>query len=144
MNAHQETSFMLGDVKVSPSHNTLWARDQSIKLQPKAMAVLHYLARNQSRVISNEELIERLWEGRVVTHGSVQKSINALRSALGELVGEHELIAHYSKRGYQLTIAPQFLVPPSPDVAIATKAHETSQIPESHQPNHINGALACW
>ncbi|MDF3012334.1 MAG: hypothetical protein K0Q78_538, partial [Cellvibrio sp.] len=34
MNAHQETGFMLGEVKVSPSHNTLWARDQSLKLQP--------------------------------------------------------------------------------------------------------------
>ncbi|MCE3253568.1 MAG: transcriptional regulator [Cellvibrio sp.] len=122
MNAHQETGFMLGEVKVSPSHNTLWARDQSLKLQPKAMAVLHYLACNQGRVISNEELIERLWEGRVVTHGSVQKSINALRSALAELVGDQELIAHYSKRGYQLLIEPQFLTSPSPATAEETAA----------------------
>ena len=115
MNAHQETSFMLGEVKVSPSHNTLWTPTKSLKLQPKAMAVLHYLAYNQNRVISNEELIERLWEGRVVTHGSVQKSINALRSAFNELIGDQELIAHYSKRGYQLMIAPQFLAHPLPD-----------------------------
>ncbi|HSC69481.1 MAG TPA: winged helix-turn-helix domain-containing protein [Cellvibrio sp.] len=124
MNAYQETGFMLGEVKVSPSHNTLWARDRSIKLQPKAMAVLHYLARNQSRVISNEELIERLWEGRVVTHGSVQKSINALRSAWSELVGDHELIAHYSKRGYQLRLEPEFLTSPCPDAEITTEAQE--------------------
>lgn len=124
MNAHQETSFMLGEVKVSPSHNTLWARNQSLKLQPKAMAVLHYLACNQSRVISNEELIERLWEGRVVTHGSVQKSINALRSALSELVGDQELIAHYSKRGYQLLIEPQFVAPPSSNTVNAANTTE--------------------
>lgn len=111
MNAHHETSFMLGEIKVSPSHNTLWARNHSLKLQPKAMAVLHYLACNQHRVISNEEMIERLWAGRVVTHGSVQKSINSLRSALNELIGENELIAHYSKRGYQLMVEPQFLAP---------------------------------
>ncbi|HEY0892132.1 MAG TPA: winged helix-turn-helix domain-containing protein, partial [Cellvibrio sp.] len=128
MNAHQETSFMLGEVKVSPSHNTLWAGNQSLKLQPKAMAVLHYLACNQTRVISNEELIERLWEGRVVTHGSVQKSINALRSALSELVGDQELIAHYSKRGYQLMVAPQFLAPPSPEAENESNAVETHVI----------------
>lgn len=119
---------MLGEVKVSPSHNTLWARNQSLKLQPKAMAVLHYLACNQNRVISNEELIERLWEGRVVTHGSVQKSINALRTALAELVGDQELIAHYSKRGYQLMIEPQFLAPPSLDTANEFSAVETRAI----------------
>jgi len=123
MNTHQETSFMLGEVKVSPSHNTLWARNQSLKLQPKAMAVLHYLACNQTRVISNEELIERLWEGRVVTHGSVQKSINALRSALTELIGDQELIAHYSKRGYQLLVAPQFLAP-----ALTDTANESNEV----------------
>ncbi|PUA26557.1 MAG: hypothetical protein B0W54_22680 [Cellvibrio sp. 79] len=117
-----ETGFMLGEVKVSPSHNTLWARDHSIKVQPKVMAVLHYLARNQQRVISNEELIEQLWAGRVVTHGSVQKSINALRSALNELIGDREFIVHYSKRGYQLNVEPQFLAPEvvdSPNVATA-------------------------
>ena len=113
MSTHQETGFMLGEIKVSPSHNTLWARNQSLKLQPKAMAVLHYLACNQQRVISNEELIEHLWAGRVVTHGSVQKSINALRSALTELIGDNELITHYSKRGYQLMIEPQVLASPS-------------------------------
>ncbi len=130
MNAYQETGFMLGEIKVSPSHNTLWARNQSLKLQPKAMAVLHYLACNQQRVISNEELIERLWAGRVVTHGSVQKSINALRSALSELVGDQELIAHYSKRGYQLMVEPQFLTPASPETPDETKSSVGTRLPE--------------
>src|SRR4051812_30191987 len=103
-----DNGFTLGDVQVSPSHNTLNLGEKSIKLQPKVMAVLHYLAANHKRVISNEELMERLWQGRVVTHGSVQKSINALRSAFVELIGERDIIAHYSKRGYQLTIEPSF------------------------------------
>jgi DNA-binding winged helix-turn-helix (wHTH) protein/Tol biopolymer transport system component len=139
MDVHQETSFMLGDIKVSPSHNTLWAGDQSLKLQPKAMAVLHYLARNQNRVVSNEELIERLWEGRVVTHGSVQKSINALRTALNELSGDQELIAHYSKRGYQLTLEPRFLTPVAPEIAAATA---TNDAPQANTPHRTRWAIA--
>lgn len=109
MDINNKNGFALGDMQVSPSHNQITARGHVVKLQPKVMAVLHYLACNHERVISNEELIERLWEGRVVTHGSVQKSINALRSAFSELIGAQELIAHYSKRGYQLTVAPQFV-----------------------------------
>jgi DNA-binding winged helix-turn-helix (wHTH) protein/WD40 repeat protein len=114
MDINNKNSFTLGDIQVSPSHNQLAAQGRTIKLQPKMMEVLHYLACNHERVISNEELIERLWEGRVVTHGSVQKSINALRSAFFELNGEQEFIAHYSKRGYQLTVIPQFLMPSPP------------------------------
>ncbi len=57
--------------------------------------VLIYLAEQQSRVISNEELIEQLWQGRVVTHGSVQKSINSLRKHLAEFFPDEEVIANY-------------------------------------------------
>jgi DNA-binding winged helix-turn-helix (wHTH) protein/WD40 repeat protein len=106
---NQAACFRLDAVLVSPSHNTLALADKTLKLQPKVMAVLHYLALNYTRVISSEELMERLWEGRIVTQGSVQKSINALRSALAELLGEGEIIAHYSKRGYQLRLEPQFI-----------------------------------
>ncbi len=108
MDVTQEAGFGLGDVLVSPSHNTLSAGGKTLKIQPKVMAVLYYLARHHGRVISNEELIRELWAGRVVTHGSVQKSINALRSALVDVMGEQEVIAHYSKRGYQLKIEPHF------------------------------------
>lgn len=130
----QDIGFMLGEVKVSPPHNTLWARDRSIKVQPKVMAVLHYLARNQHRVISNEELIERLWTGRVVTHGSVQKSINALRSALNELIGDQEFIVHYSKRGYQLNVEPQFLIQETVDSPNVATAIELGKAFASVQP----------
>lgn len=108
MDVYKETGFTLGEVEVSPSHNQIKAREQTLKLQPKVMAVLHYLAVNHGRVISNEELIKQLWAGRIVTHGSVQKSINALRSAFSDLIGEQEIIAHYSKRGYQLKLEPKF------------------------------------
>jgi len=108
MDANKDSDFTLGDVAASPSHNSLSSAGKTLKLQPKVMAVLHYLARHHGRVISNEELIKQLWQGRIVTHGSVQKSINALRGAFSELMGDQEVIAHYSKRGYQLKIEPQF------------------------------------
>lgn len=131
MEAHLDTCFMIGEVKVSPPHNTLWAHGTSIKLQPKVMAVLHYLARNQTRVISNDELIEQLWAGRVVTHGSVQKSINALRSALSELIGEQDYIAHYSKRGYQLKLEPQFLSTETTEAPKATTVQDFLSLAQS-------------
>ena len=148
MNAHHETGFMLGEIKVSPSHNTLWSGDRSLKLQPKAMAVLYYLACHHSRVISNEELIAHLWEGRVVTHGSVQKSINTLRSALNELTGERELIAHYSKRGYQLMIKPQFLErlasPLSPELTVNALSVNSTSLRKWHQISLVALALVAF
>lgn len=101
--------FALGEVQVYPSRNEMCARGESVRLQPKVMDVLCYLAQHHERVISNDELIAQVWSGRIVTHGSVQKSINLLRKALSELVGEQEFVTHYSKKGYQLQVTPVVL-----------------------------------
>lgn len=129
MNNNVSDPFMLGQVMVNPSRNELEANGKTLSLQPKVMEVLHYLARHSDRVISKEELVENLWPGRVVTHGSVQKSINLLRKALAELMGEGEAIAHYSKRGYQLQIQPEFLQP-STD-ASGYKPAQADSVPRS-------------
>lgn len=99
--------FTIGDINVSPSQNKIEAQGVTLHLQPKVMSVLAYLATHQDRVISKEELINTLWDGRV-SHGSVQKSINSLRKAIAELAGPKEVIANYSKKGYQLLLEPLF------------------------------------
>ncbi len=134
MDVNKESSFRLGEIQVTPSHNSLSAYGKTLKVQPKVMAVLHYLALHHGRVINNEELIKELWAGRIVTHGSVQKSINALRSALAELAGEQEIIAHYSKRGYQLKLEPHFDMPQLPP----------APVPGRSQPGASEGAVISW
>lgn len=99
--------YVIGRISVSPQHNVLSKGEVNVQLQPKVMAVLNYLASHSERVISNEELLDNVWEGRVVTHSSIQKSINSLRTAIAELDPENEYVAHFSKRGYQLVIPVQ-------------------------------------
>ncbi len=114
MQTSTQQQFLLGDIEVSVGHNSLKRGDKVVKLQPKAMAVLHFLTVHQNRVVSSQELIERLWVGRVVSQASVQKSINAIRSALSELHPQQDYVQFFSKRGYQLQIEPIFLKEESP------------------------------
>lgn len=127
VNAQQQ--FHLGDIQVSAAHNSLSLDSHSVKLQPKAMAVLHYLAVHQARVVSAQELMEQLWAGRIVTQGSVQKSINAIRSALAEIKPGQEFIAFYSKRGYQLQVPASFSDATSPIAKEATWPIQASRLP---------------
>ena len=108
MNNNKKQRFAINDLLVDPSHNEITRDTVTIRLQPKVMDVLTYLARHYDRVISNDELIEHVWCGRVVTHSSVQKSINFLRKALAELGVDSQLIAHFSKQGYQLQCQPTY------------------------------------
>lgn len=101
-----EDKFVIGEIIVSPQHNSLTKGQHSCRLQPKVMAVLTYLYNNQERVVSQDELLEHVWEGRIVSPSSIQKSVNALRSAFTELDKGQEYVVYFSKRGYQL-VAPQ-------------------------------------
>jgi len=92
MNVNSENSFRLAELDVVPSRNQLVLGEKVWVLQPKVMAVLFYLAQHQDRVISGEELLSELWKGRIVTPGSVQKSMNSLRKALAEVFGDREVI----------------------------------------------------
>ncbi len=130
---------------MSPPHNQLSLQGRTLSLQPKVMAVLCYLARHSDRVVSNDELLDHVWQGRVVTHASVQKSMNTLRNALAELAGEREFVAHFSKRGYQLVVPVRFeqSVPARFEHAAAVEVHGVTSAAEptpsriKHRMRHI-------
>lgn len=96
--------FMVGNIKVSPQHNIMSIDERTCRLQPKVMALLQYLAENNDRVISNDELLDHVWQGRIVTNSSIQKCVNALRSSFAELDDRAEYVVYFSKRGYQLVM----------------------------------------
>ena len=100
-------NFLLEDVEIIPSQNRMERGDTPVTVQPKVMEVLEYLATHHTRVVSKEELIDTLWDGRV-SYASVQKSINLLRKALSEYFGDQEIITNFSKKGYQLTVKPEY------------------------------------
>lgn len=102
MREENSDDFIVGNITISLQHNRITIDNKTCQLQPKVMALLHYLAKNNDRVINNNELLDQVWQGRVVTHGSVQKCVNALRAAFTELDASVEYVVYFSKRGYQL------------------------------------------
>ena len=55
-----------------------------VHLRPQSYQVLEYLASNAGQLISNDKLIDAVWNGRAVTDGAVGKCIEDLRVVFGE------------------------------------------------------------
>lgn len=105
----EKASFFIEGIQVLPSKNQLIRGELIVPLQPKVMGLLIYLARNHERVVNTEELISELWGGRVVSYGTVPKSVTSLRKGLAQFLDSREVVTNYSKKGYQLLIAPSML-----------------------------------
>jgi len=86
------------------------------------MDVLEYLAVHAGEVVSTDELISTVWQGRVVGDGTVYQSINQLRQALGDSTGKAGYIETIAKRGYCL-VADVEMIPRS--VARSSKTFDT-------------------
>jgi DNA-binding winged helix-turn-helix (wHTH) protein/TolB-like protein/Tfp pilus assembly protein PilF len=95
----------IGDWTVEPALNQLSAADRSVKLEPKAMAVLVYLAERPGEVVSRDALLVAVWPGVVVSDDALTQVVIKLRKALGDAADQPVYIQTISKKGYRL-VAP--------------------------------------
>ena len=98
-------SFRLGEWTVAPDSGTLSRGDESVRLQPKMMDVLIFLAENAGQVVAKEVLLDQIWNGTIVEEGALPQCIHALRKALGDDARRPSFIETIPRRGYRL-IAP--------------------------------------
>jgi len=94
--------YWVGDFFVDLSRNQVTQKEQSQTIAPKALAVLTYLAENQGRVVSYDELFAEVWPNTVVTPNTLQRSIAQLRKVLGQDSKLHSYIKTHAKQGYSL------------------------------------------
>ena len=53
-------------------------------LEPQVLALLALLIEHRDRLLSKEEIFEKLWDGRVVTDATLLSRIKSARKALGD------------------------------------------------------------
>lgn len=71
-----------------------------VEVQPKVWAFLRLLAENAHRVLTKDEILERLWPGVVVAESSLQRLASVARQSLGE--ERYDLLRTIRGVGYQL------------------------------------------
>jgi DNA-binding winged helix-turn-helix (wHTH) protein/pimeloyl-ACP methyl ester carboxylesterase len=86
-----------------------------VDVEPQVFDILVYLIRNRDRVISGDELFDRVWEGRIVSLSTLTTRINAARKAIGDSGAAQSCIKTLQRRGYRFVAAVQELA----DVEIA-------------------------
>jgi TolB-like protein/DNA-binding winged helix-turn-helix (wHTH) protein/Flp pilus assembly protein TadD len=125
VNKPGQESFFLDDWRVSPAEGLLVRGNELVRLEPKAMQVLVYLASRSGDVVTREELEQNVWRGELVGYGAVTNTVIKLRKALQDDPRQPRFIATIPKKGYQLiasTVFPENGDNPRPDAHAAGAA----------------------
>ena len=101
------TSFQVGDWLVDPAAGQIARGGRGVKLEPKVMEVLSYLALRPGELVTREDLERDVWKGAVVRYDSITTAVIKLRKALTDDAREPRYIATIPKRGYRLIAAVQ-------------------------------------
>ena len=57
---------------------------QALRLEPQVFALLALLVENHDRLVSKDELIEKVWDGRSVSDSAIASRVKSARKALGD------------------------------------------------------------
>jgi TolB-like protein/Tfp pilus assembly protein PilF len=70
-----------------------------IEVEPQVLDLLQYVIRNRDRVVSKDDLIAEVWEGRIVSDSTLTSRITAARQAIGDSGDEQRLIRTIPRKG---------------------------------------------
>ena len=96
----------------------LRAGGQHQPLEPRIFALLALLVQNGERMVSRDELLEKVWEGRVVTEDTLYTAVKSVRRALGDSGRTQRLIRTIHGQGFRF-VADVEVTPTTPPIVSA-------------------------
>src|SRR4029450_5686334 len=71
----------------------------AVSITPQVFDLLDYLIRNRERVVSKDDLISAVWNGRIVSDAALTTRLNAVRNAIGDSGEEQRLVKTLARKG---------------------------------------------
>ena len=101
---------------------------------PQVFDLLDYLIRNRERVVSKDDLVNAIWNGRIVSDAALTTRLNAARSAIGDSGDEQRLIKTLPRKGFRFVGVVHEGDRPS-DTAVVSDSHVESSKPALALPD---------
>ncbi len=93
--------YKLNKIEIDTSRFTVIRNKETIAVEPQVFNLIVYLIENRNKIISRAEILESLWQGRVVSDTSITNHIKSARKALGDDGVKQQIIKTIHSRGYQ-------------------------------------------
>lgn len=76
--------------------------DQNIPVEPQVFDILRVLVERAGTLVTKEQLIEEVWDSRIVSDATISARINAVRTAVGDTGSAQKVIRTVPRRGFEL------------------------------------------
>jgi len=80
----QALAYRIGDYRLDPVRRELRYGRALRRLEPQVFDTLLFLVENRARVVSKDDLVAAVWNGRFVSDAAVESRIKIARRAVGD------------------------------------------------------------
>jgi DNA-binding winged helix-turn-helix (wHTH) protein len=97
----ENTIYVFGAFRLDTVTQLLSNEESCVNLTPKVYRLLLFFLVHAGRLISHEELFDKVWDGRIVDDSALRLAVNSLRNALRDESKSPRYILTVCKRGYR-------------------------------------------
>lgn len=94
-------SLMFRNCVLDLDRRELSRESMVVTTTPKVFDLLVYLVENRDRVVSRDDLLYAVWNGRIVSESTLASHINAARKAVGDNGQQQSMIRTVSRKGFR-------------------------------------------
>lgn len=97
--------YQFADCILDTEKYALTRHDEPVAVEPQVFDLLELLATHAGKLVTKDQLIDVVWQGRIVSEATVSARINAARVAVGDNGKDQAIIKTVPRRGFEL-VAP--------------------------------------
>ena len=93
--------YLFEEYAFDTDRRELHRRADVVSVAPQVFDLLNYLIRNRERVVSKDDLLKAIWNGRSVSDAALTTRLNVARSVIGDSGENHRLIKTLPRKGFR-------------------------------------------
>lgn len=114
--------YAFEDFTLDLNRRELRSADALLSVEPQVFDLLAYLIANRDRVVSKDDLIEHVWNGRIVSESTLTSRISAARQAVNDTARDQRLIRTIARKGIRFVGSATESPGSPPDAGIPSQA----------------------
>ena len=110
--------WAFGGYRLSRERAELVGADGPVHIEQRPLDLLILLVDNHERVVSKDEIVDQVWQGRIVSDATIATAVKQARKAVGDDGDRQQLIKTVHGRGYRFVA--ELRAPTTPLVEVTT------------------------
>ena len=93
--------YLFEEYAFDTDRRELYRGADAVSVAPQVFDLIDYLIRNRERIVSKDDLIKIIWNGRSISDAALTTRLNAARTAIGDSGEQQRFIKTLPRRGFR-------------------------------------------